>query len=133
MAIGSKRLEKLITFCDQKAKVVCDAKCEKAWGNNARPTIPPRAELDAGVGNPDDYCFLADDELGDAPDDPGTYEGGHGKPRIPPEQRTPDMINKWCVRECERMRMSFPGEYDLPLDPPHLSHRLYNIAPHRRS
>ncbi len=68
----------------------CDAKCDKAWGINSRP----KKKLSK---DPDDYVFKADKDLPTAPEDPGTYEGGHGKPRTPE-----DRLNKWCFRECER-------------------------------
>lgn len=71
--------------------LICDARCDKAWGINNRP----RVEHDPD--DPDDISFKSDDELGEAPDDPGTYEGGEGKPQTD-EQRH----NKWCLRECER-------------------------------
>lgn len=70
--------------------VVCDKKCEKAWGVSSRPKV----NLDSQ--NPDDIVYMADSDLGEAPRDPGTYEGGHGKPF------NPDEHNKWCVRQCER-------------------------------
>jgi|SRR6478672_703304 len=69
--------------------LACDGKCQKAWGINNRPSIS------FDENDPDDSAYLADDELGDAPVDPGTYEGGHGKPTNP-------VHNKWCFRECER-------------------------------
>lgn len=79
-----------VTYCGQPMFVDCDRNCAKAWGINVRP----RAQLS---DDPDDYAFLADNELGDAPIDPGTYEGDHAKPL------TPDAFpNKWCVRQCER-------------------------------
>lgn len=78
-----------ITYFGKPAVVACDAQCSKAWGNNSRPRI----EFDDG----DDFVYLADDELGDAPVDPGTYEGGFGKPTSSDE-----WLNKWCARECER-------------------------------
>src|SRR4051812_30967358 len=80
--------EAMITFVGQKAKVVCDRQCGKAWGSSKRP----RVQLSA---NEDDYAYLADDELGEAPADPGTYEGDAAKPASPNE-----FPNKWCVREC---------------------------------
>jgi hypothetical protein len=105
-------MEKLITYCGQTAKVACDEKCNKAWGINERP----QNQLS---DNDDDYEYLADDELGEAPEDPGTYEGGHAKPisklGIP---------NKWCVRECER---SVIGESHLPLELKDFSIRRKNI------
>lgn len=62
----------------------CDANCSKAWGRNSRPQRPNGAEV-------------PDSELGIAPVDPGTYEGGHAKPKTEDER-----LNKWCFRECER-------------------------------
>lgn len=108
-------MEKIIVYFGQPAKVGCDEKCSKAWGVNQRPrvSISPDDE--------DDYAFLSDDELPDAPDDPGTYEGGHGKPSSP--SLAP---NKWCVRECERCVMSKPGESDKPLELPDFSKRRFN-------
>jgi len=119
---------KSITFAGQAATHVCDGRCDKAWGINSRPSIPSRAERNK-MANPDDYAYLADDELETAPADPGSYEGGHAKPR---DARGPDDINKWCVRECERAWMSPPGQPDAVPDLPDFSARLYNIAPHRR-
>lgn len=96
--------ESLITYFGQTAKVNCDRKCSKAWGLMNRP----RVQLS---DDPDDYAFLADGELGEAPADPGTYEGGDAKPSSPE-----GFPNKWCVRECERCNMSSPGKYMLELD-----------------
>jgi hypothetical protein len=91
-------------FFGQPNAFACDAKCEKAWGNNSRPKVM------LSDADEDDYAFLADPELGEAPADPGTYEGGHGKP-----QRPEDRLNKWCVRECERSIMvdEFEGTEEL--------------------
>jgi hypothetical protein len=71
------------------AVLACDGNCTKAWGINGR------AKVRLG-SDEDDVAWLADDELGNAPADPGTYEGGHGKPD------GPRAMNKWCARECER-------------------------------
>ena len=110
---------KLITFCGQPAAVACDGKCNKAWGINRRP----REQLDPN--DPDDEVLLADDELGEAPADPGTYEGDCGKPVSDDEK-----MNKWCVRECERSEMTdIQGRATRP---PDLSRRYYNMAPHYR-
>jgi len=86
-------MQKIITYFDRKAILVCDGKCDKAWGASSRPKI----QLDDKDEN--DYCFLADDELGIAPEDPLTYEGLDmvGKPKIDDEK-----MNRWCARECER-------------------------------
>ena len=108
---------KNITYFGQRTRVACDGNCAKAWGMNSRP----RVQLS---GNPDDYAWLADGELGDAPTDPGTYEGGHAKPLT---VRGPEDMNKWCVRECERCVMSEPGCADEPLELRDFSRRFYNI------
>jgi len=103
---------KLVMFFGDPTLFMCDANCNKAWGINTRP----RVELS---DDPDDYEYLADSELGDAPTDPGTYEGSDGKPRTP-EQR----MNRWCVRECERSVMGELGELVEARD---LSKRLSNM------
>lgn len=66
----------------------------------------------------DDYAFLADAELGTAPKDPGTYECGCAKPD------SPDNMNKWCARECERSKIVEEGN---SIDLPDFSKRYYNI------
>lgn len=105
-------MEKLITYFGQQAKVACDEQCHKAWGVTSRP----KEQLS---DDEDDYAFLADDELGIAPIDPKTYEGGEGKPRS--KESIP---NKWCVRECERCVMSKPNESHLELKLRDLSKRF---------
>lgn len=109
-------IEKKIVYCGQKAKIACDGKCEKAWGINSRPIV----QLDED--NEDDYAYLSDDELGLAPINPGTYEGGHAKP-----VKYYDRMNKWCCRECERCSMSKPNEFDKPIVLKDFSKRVYNI------
>ena len=89
---------KLVRYFDQPMAVACDAQCDKAWGINSRPRVLLSEDED-------DFAFLADGELGEAPVDPGTYEGGYGKPHTA-EQR----MNKWCVRECERCIHASMGE-----------------------
>lgn len=89
---------KQITFFGQKVTMACDGLCRKAWGINQRPKV----EFDEN--EPDDIAWLADNELGEAPSDPGTYEGGHGKPDGPHD------MNKWCARECERSEIFKEGE-----------------------
>lgn len=109
-------MEKEIIYCGQKRKIACDGKCEKAWGINCRP----RVQLDEK--NEDDYAYLSDIELGVAPVDPGTYEGGHSKP-VSEE----DKMNKWCCRECERCCISKPNELDKLIKLKDFSNRIYNI------
>ena len=104
----------LVIYFGQPMTVACDRQCDKAWGINNRP----RKYLSA---NEDDYEFLADGELGNAPVDPGTYEGDHAKPLRPSQ-----FPNKWCVRECERCSMSRPNEFDKPLKLYDYSQRVYN-------
>lgn len=106
---------KLIQYFGQPAKVNCDRNCAKAWGINNRPKVQLSDD-------PDDYEFLADHELGDAPKDPGTYEGRDAKPL------SPDVFpNRWCIRECERCAMSHPEQWDLPLELPSFAERRPNI------
>ena len=89
----------------------CDGKCHKAWGINQRPMVfymeegqPPR-ELRQGEKPRDyeDFAWKADNELGDAPADLGSYEGGDGKPAVREmTQGNAALMNRWCARECER-------------------------------
>lgn len=94
MVANARPIFRLITYFDAPAAVACDARCEKAWGNNNRPQIQ-------FSDDEEDTAFLADDEVGIAPENPGTYEGECAKPRTPEER-----LNKWCVRECERSEMT---------------------------
>lgn len=90
----------------------CDGRCNKAFGINGRSKI----EFDSE--EPDDVAWFADDEVGEAPIDPKTYEGGEGKPE-PDEPK----LNKWCYRECERSATCEIGE-ELVL--PDWTKRRYN-------
>jgi hypothetical protein len=105
----------VIAYFFQSVRVACDSKCNKAWGVNKRPKV----ELSEA---PDDFAFLADNELGEAPINPGTSEGGVTKPLNPDE-----FPQKWCVRECERSAMSGPNELDNPPKLPDFSNRKFNI------
>lgn len=106
--------EVIIMFSGQKAHVNCDRKCSKAWGISNRPKIQ-------FSDDEDDTAFLADYELEEAPEDPGTYEGGQAKPISPN-----DFPTKWCVRECERCNMSEPGEWMHELEVKSFEKRRYN-------
>lgn len=99
--------------------LACDGNCTKAWGINRRP-------FEKLSENPDDVAYLADHELGEAPSDPGTYEGGYGKPS---PDGGPNRQNKWCYRECERSDVWEVDEKDRRL--PNFSERLYNIPASR--
>lgn len=103
---------KAITYFAKPCAVACDAKCEKAWGINNRPQV----QFDKN--DDDDTAYLPDDDLGIAPDDPGTYEGGYGKPQLPNQR-----LNKWCVRECERSAIADLGEL---VELPDFSTLVYN-------
>lgn len=113
----SEILIKDITFFGNACTLACDANCGKAWGINHRPRI--YLHPDGEDADPDDYAFLADSEVGVAPVDPGTYEGGHAKPEIP-EAR----LNKWCARECERSTIVDRGDVDIKFKD--FSRRVYN-------
>lgn len=113
----------LIVYCGQAATIACDAKCEKAWGINTRP----RHYFVGEEKDPDDYAFLADGELGEAPKDPGTYEGGDAKPT-----KRDQRLNRWCARECERCEITPPGRPEAKLEFHDFSKRLAN-KPGRRT
>lgn len=104
MKHGDKLLAKAIVYCGNRIVLVCDGQCHKAWGINNRPKI----QLDPD--NEDDVIWLADDELGEAPIDPGIYEGGEAKPTYPDAR-----LNKWCARECERseFRKEWPKNWSM--------------------
>jgi hypothetical protein len=132
-------IAKNITYVGIPLILMCDGNCKKAWGNG-RPHIylDDVASKVYGIGFPDlyhpdpdrngidedDWVWLADHELGDAPDDNGMVEGGHSKPIV-----NADRLNKWCVRQCERSVMV---EEDQDFELPNLDRRLYNIIPHIR-
>lgn len=114
-------IKKEIKYFGEMVTAICDGKCGKAWGHNNRPKVYIHPEGEDG--DPDDYYYLPDHELGEAPEDPGTYEGCDGKP-----VNDDEMMNKWCVRECERSGTfghNFGGEIkDYP--PSNFSDRVYN-------
>lgn len=112
MAEKYRTLQKDIIFFGQPCTLACDGRCEKAWGIDNRP----RVDLDPQ--DPDDYYFLADTELGEAPTDPGTEAGFIGKPKIPE-----DRLNRWCARECERSVLVDRGQAIVL---PDFSRRRYN-------
>ncbi len=108
-------VEKIIQYFGRPWKVACDEKCSKAWGINNRPS-------EKISDNPDDFVWLSDDELGEAPIDPGTYEGGQAKPTNKSE-----IPNKWCVRECERCVRLGPDQLSHPIELKDFTGRIYNI------
>lgn len=118
--LGTERWEKeeIIQYFGKPMKVNCDGKCHKAWGINSRP----KEQLS---DDEDDYVFLADGELGEAPNDPRIYEGRDGKP-----ESVDEFPNKWCVRECERCAKSQHGEWMNELKIKQFDSRVYNITSH---
>lgn len=91
-------------FFGKPVVLACDGKCQKAFGYTLRPHIRWTAD-------PDDITWLADDEIPfDAPEDPGTAEGGDRKPKT-----VPDKHNKWCARACERCEMFGQDEEKITL------------------
>lgn len=102
-----------ILYYGRRTVVACDRDCTHAWGCTLRPRSETLSE------DEDDFALLSDVEAGTAPEDPGTYEGGYGKPMQSLRH------NKWCVRECERS-VKWPwGQPEKPL--PDFSGRTYNI------
>ena len=93
---------KEITYFGERRVVMCDENCRKAWGWASRP----QRRIDK-----DWIMYLSDHDTGEAPRDPGTYEGGYGKPLSSAE-----FPNKWCVRQCERCTMSDKCGNIEPLD-----------------
>jgi hypothetical protein len=98
-------LEQEILFCGQQVLLRCDGRCDKAFGINGRPQ---RSLSD----DEDDYVFLSDAEVGEAPPPGktvGMSEGGHMKPSATP-LTDPSQMNKWCARECERSILTETNE-----------------------
>ena len=96
-------LVKAITYCGQPVILICDGQCNKAWGINCRPKVQ-----DSSLGGV--MMFVSDNEVGDAPIDPGTAEGPDSKP-----QDSTQRLNKWCARECERSKLVDANkEFSLP-------------------
>lgn len=124
-------IAKAILFFGSPCVLACDAKCHKAWGIQNRERVLMAGDpYEDGISEKEmfsrenDWAYLADHELGKAPDDPGTYEGDCAKPTSPDER-----LNKWCARECERSTMVDVGEV---IELPDFDHRYFNYAPHTR-
>lgn len=105
-------ITKNITYFGKTRTLACDGNCHKAWGVVARPKVQLSDD------DEDDIYYLSDNELGIAPEDPGTYEGGDGKP-----YNSRGFPNKWCARQCERAKLVELGEEIKLFD---FSNRLYN-------
>lgn len=105
---------KPILWSGRAVTLACDGVCSKAWGVIMRPT----ERFDAN--DPDDCAMHADHELGTAPVDPRSYEGGCAKPEGPAG------MNKWCSRQCERSRIFEADEVVTASALPSFDGRLYN-------
>lgn len=105
--------KKDIIYFGNSVVAACDGKCSKAWGLNSRKSVQLSDDED-------DIAWLSDNELGVAPDDPGTYEGCDGKPI---NATSGEDLNKWCVRECERCNI-FKRNEEIKLRT--FNERLYN-------
>lgn len=114
----SSELSRPIIYFGKSVTLRCDGICEKSWGVDSRPKI----EFDEN--NWDDFVFLSDSELGTAPANPGTYEGGCAKPTAYSNKGDwrNHRLNKWCSRQCERSWIDGPYP-DAPND---FSKRVYN-------
>ena len=104
-----------IIYFGEKARVGCDAKCNKAFGMNLRPTSQRS-------NNEDDWEFLADDELEVAPAVTGETEDSVDKPLSLSEAH-----NKWCVRQCERSSVTSMHHPEEAIDILDFSRRVSNI------
>lgn len=105
-----------ITIFGEQKTIACDAKCNKAFGINGRPTSPN--SLDEN-----DWEWLADDEVDEAPGTGETAiisEGDDYKPGDLLEAH-----NRWCARECERSVIVKIGETAVLLD---FDQRVSNIT-----
>ena len=91
-------IKKDIIYFGEPCVLFCDEKCNKAWELNSREKVQVSDDED-------DYEFLTDDKLGEAPEDPHLYEDGHAKPCCDNEK-----LNKWCCRECERSKIVSASE-----------------------
>ena len=127
-------IAKSILFFEHNVILICDGKCEKAWGCSNRPQIYhyylPAAFEDEAIC--DDTCDMADNELGIAPSYPGTWEGRDGKPLTKGSR-----LNRWCARECERSILipdgDMPDAIGFDNNLPDFSRRRYNFQPRYRN
>lgn len=119
-------LQKEIVYHGERCVLVCDGRCDKAWGIQARP----RYRFVSDDADPDDYVYLGDEHVGEAPP-PGkteiVSEGFEMKPSAVP-LTDPERLNKWCARQCERSTIVKLGE---PIVLPDMQNPEPNM-PHRR-
>lgn len=94
-SVPVRTFEKFVLFCGRMARFACDGNCGKAWGISARPRVF------LSGNDEDDYEYLADGELGEAPARSETTEGGYDKPQL---ARGAADMNRWCARRSRRSR-----------------------------
>lgn len=94
-------IQRQIRFFGEDVVLACDGRCDKAWGINGRAEVL-LSDKD------DDHIYVPDSALGTA-GQPGTWEGGDGRPSDVP-LRDSERMNKWCARECERSGIFGPKE-----------------------
>lgn len=118
-------LAKSIVFLGQPRVLVCDGRCDKAWGIDGRPKQHYSKDVD-------DYVFLGDALLGTAPG-PGatvtTEEGGDFKPSdVSLDVEDAPRMNRWCARQCERSRMLVVGLPDMNSPEPNMVKRRKPVS-----
>ena len=118
-------IQRSMMFLGEIHIVACDGRCDKAWGVDDRPTNRLGSDHN-------DFEWLADGELGQAPIDPGSLSSDNGV-RKPLLVRGPDDVNEWCVDRCERMAKCRAVTSERAPDPPDLSRRRPNFEWRRTS
>lgn len=121
-------LVKQIVFLGGARLLACDGRCHKAWGIQARP----RRALSSAE---DDFVYLGDDVLGTAPG-PGkteiVSEGVDCKPSaVALDVSNAQRMNRWCARQCERVRIFEVGVEVSPLRLPDMVDPLPNFSARR--
>ena len=106
------KYQRPINYMGNSCVVACDGQCHKAFGIQERP------RLNFDPADADDHALFSDQELGLAPERPMSFEGGEGKPIL-----IGDVLNKWCVRQCERSQLE---DIDNIIVLPDFSKRIYN-------
>lgn len=95
-------ISKEVGIFGEKRLIGCDAKCEKAFGYNGRPSVQLSEDVD-------DICWLSDDEVGLAPVSGKTIITSEGEDMKPIPEIPTSLLNKWCFRECERCEIAEIG------------------------
>lgn len=102
--------------------IICDGKCQKAWGIDQRPKRKLSLEED-------DWVYIRDSLLGEAEGGSDT-EGGDGHPlryNCPVVSRH----NRWCARACERSVVIFPTDMNKFFEIPNMENPKPNYLKRR--